>query len=159
MNRTRLTSRAWAVAAGLVFALVTLTGCSNAPADLQGSTAARLQTGVLDVSTKAAGGDYAAAQAALNALQGDLLTATAAGTVAAPRAAEIQSAINLVASDLSAAVEASKPTPTPAPTVTVEAPPPADTGNTGNENAGNGKDKYKDEDKDDQGKCMKKDDC
>jgi hypothetical protein len=154
MNRT-VTARAIAVLAGMTLAVVSLTGCSNAPADLSASTASRLQTGVLAVSTQAAGGDYAAAQSALGAVQGDLLAAAAAGSVSSQRAAQIQAAINLVGADLSAAIEASKPTPTsePAPVVTVEAPPPTDAGNSGNngdqksDKPGKGKDKPPKEEK------------
>jgi hypothetical protein len=146
MNQT-VKARTIAVLAGMVLAVVSLTGCSNPPADLSESTATRLQTGVLAVSTHAAGGDYAAAQASLGAVQGDLLAAAAAGSVSSQRAAQIQSAINLVSADLSAAIEASKPTPSPepAPVETVQAPPPTDTGNNGNDK---GKDKGKDKDKD-----------
>lgn len=148
MNRT-VKARAVAALSGIVLAVMALTGCSNASADLSGSTASELQTGVLAVTTQAAGGDYAAAQSALDAVQGDLLAAAAAGSVSSKRAAQIQSAINLVGADLSSAIEASKPTPTPAPVVTVEAPPPADSGD------------HKGEDKGDKGdgKCGKKDDC
>ncbi|MGO4689317.1 mucin-associated surface protein [Glaciibacter sp. 2TAF33] len=156
MSRTSVRSRAALVAAGLVVIVASLTGCSNAPADLDNATASRLQTGVFDVSTQAAGGDFAAAQSALGDVQGDLLAAAAAGTVSGARAARIQSAINLVGADLSAAIEASKPTPAPAPAVTVEAPPPADAGNAGDTgNNGNGKGNGKDK----SDKCKKKDDC
>jgi uncharacterized low-complexity protein len=118
-----------------------LTGCAGDRADLASSTANRLQSEVLEVSTKAASGDFPGAQSSLSALQADLLTAAAAGQVTAERSAKIQSAINLVSADLAAAIAASTPAPAPAPAVTVEAPAPTDSGgeDSGNGNSGNGK--------------------
>jgi hypothetical protein len=123
-----------------------LTGCAGGPADLASSTANRLQSEVLEVTTKAASGDFPGAQSSLSALQADLLTAAAAGQVSAERSAKIQSAINLVGADLAAAIAASTPAPAPAPAVTVEEPAPTDSGgddsendNSGNGNSGNDK--------------------
>lgn len=112
---TSLRSRFTIAGAALLLVGATLSGCSSS-ADLQQATAAQLQSGVLDVTTAAAAGDYASAQSALDALQADLLAAAAAGQVTAARSAEIQSAINLVSDDLASATVASTPTPTPTPT-------------------------------------------
>jgi len=93
-------------------------------ARLQQSTAAQLQAGVQNVTAAAAAGDFEAAQASLEAVQADLLTAAAAEEVSAARAADIQSALNLVSGDLVTAIEASKPepivepAPSPSPTPT-----------------------------------------
>ena len=127
------------VAATLLVAAA-LTACSGPSPDLATTTADKLQSGVLGVSTAAAAGDLAGAQSALTAVQADLLTAAAAGQVSAARSAEIQSAINLVTGDLADAIEASRPTPTPFPTE--DPSQPVDKGNNT-----------------DDGKCKKKDDC
>lgn len=135
MTVSRSRSRFMLMAAGLLLAVAALTGCSGAQVDLQESTAGLLQSGVLEVTTAAAAGDYETAQLALNALQAHVLTAAAAGQVAAARSAEIQSAINLVQADLAAAIVASTPTPTPTPTST-----PTPTPDSGDEKGnGNGK--------------------
>ena len=123
-------SRFMLMAAGLLLAVAALTGCSGAQVDLQESTAGLLQSGVLEVTTAAAAGDYETAQSALNALQAHVLTAAAAGQVTAARSAEIQSAINLVQADLAAAIVASTPTPTPTPTPTTD---PGDEKGNGND--------------------------
>ncbi len=99
----------------IFLAVAVLASCSSTPANLQESTAERLQSGVLEVATAAAAGDYVSAQAALAVVEADLLTATADGQVTAARSAEIQSAINLVKTDLADAIAASTPTPEPKP--------------------------------------------
>jgi hypothetical protein len=99
--RTRLTVGV----AGIVLALTTLAGCASAPPELQETAAANFQLSVLDVTTAAKAGDYATAQAALDELQADLLTATAAEQVSGTRAAQIQSAINAVGDDLATAIK------------------------------------------------------
>ena len=128
-----------ALAAVIVVASA-LTGCSSPPPDLQQTTATQLQAGVQTLTAAAAAGDLEAAQASLDAVQADLLAAAAAEKVSAARAAEIQSALNLVSADLAAAVEASQPEPTVAPAPSDE-PASVDTDN-----------------KKDNGKCKKKDD-
>jgi hypothetical protein len=140
-------TRALVVTAFLL--LGTLTGCAGGSSDLATSTANRLQSGVLQVTTQSASGDFAGAQSSLSALQADLLTAAAAGQVTAERSARIQSAINLVSADLAAALAANTPPPAPAPTVTVEAPAPTDSGNgnSDNDKPGKGNDKPPKEDK------------
>lgn len=112
---TSLRSRVTVAAAALALVTATLSGCSGAPADLQQTTAAQLQSGVHDVTAAAAAGDYPSARSALDVLQAELLAAAAAGQVTATRSAEIQSAINLVTADLTSAIEAATPTPSPAP--------------------------------------------
>ncbi|TFB57315.1 hypothetical protein E3T34_13680 [Cryobacterium sp. TMT1-62] len=136
MPRARLTL----ALAAVTLVASTLTGCGSTPPDLQQSTATELQAGVRNVTAAAAAGDFEAAQASLEAVQADLLTAAAADGVSAARAADIQSALNLVSADLTAAIEASKPEPTVAP---VPAPSPT--------SVDNGNDK-------DDGKCKKNDD-
>jgi ribosomal protein S20 len=139
MPRARLTI----ALASVVLVAVALTGCSSTPPDLQQSTATQLQAGVQNVTAAAAAGDFEAAQASLEAVQSDLLTAAAADGVSAARAADIQAALNLVSADLLAAIEASKPEPTLAP-----APVPSPTQTS----VDKGNDK-------DNGKCKKNDDC
>ena len=136
MPRDRLTL----ALAAVTLVASTLTGCGSTPPDLQQSTATQLQAGVQDVTVAAAAGDFDAAQVSLEAVQADLLTAAAADEVSAARAADIQSALNLVFADLTAAIEASEPEPTVAP---VPAPRPT--------SVDNGNDK-------DDGRCKKKDD-
>jgi hypothetical protein len=123
-----------AVAAVLLLAS-TMTGCSNTAPELQQATATQLEAGVLKVTVAAAAGEFTDAQTALDAVQADLLAAAAADRVSAARSAQIQSAINLVTADLTAAIDESTPTPTPTPT-----------------SVDKGKNR-------DNGKCKKKDDC
>lgn len=105
---SRLRTRLAAAGAGILLTLSALAGCAGAPPDLQESTAAGFQLAVFDVTTAAKEGDYVTAQAALDALQADLLTAAAAEQVSGTRSAEIQSAINLVRTDLAAAIRAAE---------------------------------------------------
>lgn len=135
---SRLTARV----AGLLLVAAALTACAGPAPELAPPTAEKLQSGVLEVSTAAAAGDFTGAQSALTAVQADLLTAAAAGQVSAARSAAIQSAINLVTADLADAIEAATPTPTPTATPTSTPEPSVDKG-----------------DKKDNGKCKKKDDC
>ncbi|HYI34270.1 MAG TPA: hypothetical protein VEX88_12485 [Glaciibacter sp.] len=156
--RTRLT----VAVAGIVLALTTLAGCASAPPELQETAAANFQLSVLDVTTAAKAGDYASAQAALDELQADLLTATAAEQVSGTRAAQIQSAINAVADDLADAIQEAKDKAAAQAIADAEAakdapaPPSDEKGNDDNKGEGNGEgdDKGKDDD------CKKdKDDC
>ena len=124
------------VVAGITLAGGLLTGCATGTPDLHSDTASGLQDGVLTVSTAAAAGDVAGAQAALDVVQADLAAASAADGVTAARAAEIQAAIDLVASDLAAAIESGAPVEAPVETeapaepeapVETEAPAPVET--------------------------------
>lgn len=142
MPRARLTIALSAV----VLVASALTGCASTPPDLQPGTATQLQAGVQSVTAAAAAGDFEAAQASLEAVQSDLLTAAAADQVSAARAADIQSALNLVSADLISAIEASKPEPTVAP-----APAPSPTSVDKGGDKDNGKCKKKDDDCDDEG--------
>jgi outer membrane biosynthesis protein TonB len=108
--------------AGIALAGSMLTGCATGTPDLNADTAAGLQDGVLTVTTAAADGDFAGAQAALDTVQADLTAASAAEGVTAARAAEIQAAIDLVAGDLAAAIESGVPAEAP-----VEPEAPAET--------------------------------
>ncbi|MGY4859893.1 hypothetical protein [Cryobacterium sp. AP23] len=178
--RTRL----MLVVAGIGLAGSLLAGCATATPDLNADTAAGLQDGVLTVSEAAANGDFAGAQAALEVVQADLTAATAADGVTDTRAAEIQTAIDLVATDLAAAVagapvetpeEAPAETPveteTPAPEETpvetptetpeeTEAPVVTDEPVEPEETTAPAPEPEKpDKDKSDNGACKKKDDC
>jgi hypothetical protein len=124
------------VVAGITLAGGLLAGCATGTPDLHSDTASGLQDGVLTVSTAAAAGDFAGAQAALDVVQADLAAASAADGVTAARAAEIQAAIDLVASDLAAAIESGAPVEAPVETeapaeteapVETEAPAPVET--------------------------------
>lgn len=126
-----------AAVAAVILAL-TLSGCASEPPALDQSAAGRLQTGVLSVTTAVSAGDYADAQAALDALQADLLAAASAGDVSGERSARIQSAIDRVGADLDAAIEAARPTPTPTPTEDSQP------GKDGDKDDGKGKGKGKD---------------
>lgn len=115
---------------GLVGSL--LTGCATGTSALTADTAAGLQDGVLTVSEAAANGDFAGAQSALATVQADLTAASTGDGVTDARAAEIQAAIDLVATDLAAALAAGTPAETPdeAPVQTpaeTEAPTPNET--------------------------------
>ena len=124
------------VVAGITLAGGLLAGCATGTPDLHSDTASGLQDGVLTVSTAAAAGDFAGAQAALDVVQADLTAASAANGVTAARAAEIQAAIDLVASDLVAEIESGAPVEAPVETevpaeteapVQTEAPAPVET--------------------------------
>lgn len=144
MPRARLNI---ALAAAVLVASA-LTGCGSTPPELQQTTAVQLQAGVQKVTAAAAAGDFEAAQASLEAVQSDLLTAAAADEVSAARAADIQSALNLVSADLVSAIEATKPEPTVAP-APAPAPAPSETSVDKGNDKDNGKCKKKDDDCDD----------
>ncbi|WP_104163313.1 hypothetical protein [Cryobacterium sp. N22] len=110
--------------AGIGLAGSLLTGCAGATAALDPGAAAELQDGVLAVSSAAAAGDFLTAQTELGTVQAALTAASAEDAVTAARAAEIQTAIDLVGADLAASIVASTPveepveTPTPEPVST-----------------------------------------
>lgn len=103
---------------------------------------------VVSIATHAAGGDFAAARAALDLLEAEVTEAGAAGDLDAARERDIRDAIALVRADLEAAEAASNPTPTPTPTTEPE----------DDDEPGNGDDKGGDKGKDgDKGKGSSKD--
>jgi len=152
--------------AGVGLAGSMLAGCAGATTALHADAASELQSGVLAVSTAAAAGDYTSAQTALDALRGSLAEASAADTVTAARAAEIQAAIDLVAADLASSIAASTPVETtPVETTPVEtaAPEPVSTDDDPEEKpeGPKGPDKSGDSgpDKPQKGACEKKGKC
>lgn len=108
-----------------------LAGCAASPTALSRQASTDLQAGVVAVAESAAAGDQTAALARLDELQQALDAAVAAGDVTAVRAASIQSAIDVVRTDLQ---------PAPAPTVEPAPQPTADPSVTdsGNDNSGPG---------------------
>lgn len=101
MNRRK--RLALALAVGL---LLPLSGCTADPVDLQATTAENLQTEILAITEASAAGDFGNAQTLLTAMQANVRTAAASGQVSAERSASIQSAINLVRSDLTVEIDA-----------------------------------------------------
>ena len=154
------------VLAGVGLACGMLAGCAGVPSALHADAASDLQSGVLAVSTAAAAGDYTSAQTALDTLRESLADASAADTVTAARAAEIQAAIDLVAADLASSIAASTPVETaPVETTPVEttAPEPVSTDDDPEEapEGPKGPDKSGDSgpDKPEKGSCEKKGKC
>ncbi|QYF74078.1 hypothetical protein [Cryobacterium sp. PAMC25264] len=147
--------------AGVGLACGMLAGCAGATTALHADAASELQSGVLAVSTAAAAGDYTSAQTALDTLRESLAEASADDTVTAARAAEIQTAIGLVAADLASSIAASTPVETspvettaPEPVSTDEDPPAAPEKPKGPDKSGDsGKDKTQ------TGACEKKGKC
>lgn len=110
-----LRTRIRLAAAGGVLVAGALAGCTGSAPSLPAGTAGQLQSAVLSVSTAAATGDYAGAQAALDALKALLAEATEENRIAPGRATDIQAAIALVEADLAAALTSSTPTPRATP--------------------------------------------
>jgi hypothetical protein len=103
-----------ALFAGIVAFALVLTGCATSGTPGATPTASRysstiaseLQSGVLSVTSSAAGGDPAGALNRLDELTATLADARARGTVTAARFDSIMSSIALVRTDLEAAVAA-----------------------------------------------------
>ncbi len=133
---------------GLAVVLM-LAGCA-APADEYGPDAAdRLQAGVLEVTEASASSDHADALTNLAELGVALADARARGAVTAERFESISAAIELVRTDLEAAIKAEAPEPTPPTQPEVQDNEP-DKGNSGKGNGNdgnNGKDKKGDKKK------------
>ncbi|MCX2748803.1 hypothetical protein OOZ51_13415 [Arthrobacter sp. MI7-26] len=115
-NRLLEATTALALVAGL------LAGCANASDELKPGAAGKLQSEVTALAQSAADKDIPAATRALDLLTKDLADAVARGEVSPSRRQEIQSAIDLVRADLSAATTASTLTPTPSPSVETSTP-------------------------------------
>ena len=79
------------------------------------NTAAAMHDSVVQISTRAAEGDYPGALAELALLERDVDAAVDDGAVDAAQESDIRAAIDLVRADLEAADVASTPTPAPAP--------------------------------------------
>ncbi len=106
--KTRTALPAAMLAAGLVLGLSSCAASSE-------STAAAMHDSVVQISERAAAGDFAGALAELALLERDVVTAAENGAIDADREAEIRSAMDLVRADLEAA-EAPTPAPEPATT-------------------------------------------
>lgn len=103
---TRIRARFALTLATLSLSALALSGCAGTPVALEQPAAEQLQSGIVEVTSSAASGDFDAAQAQLSTVQNQLRTIAAAGQVTAERASEIQSAISLVAADLTEAIDA-----------------------------------------------------
>ncbi|MBH0023350.1 hypothetical protein [Salinibacterium sp. SWN248] len=142
MNLRNLTlpRRIVAVGAALMLAL-SLSACAPTSPDFDPDAAALLQSSVADVTDAAAAGDPVAALAALDVLQEQLNENTATGAIGAEQSARIQASLDLVRTDLTAAL------PDPSP---VADPVDEESDETSNGN-GNGNGKDDDKEKDDKG--------
>ena len=97
-----------AIAVTLAFGLSSCAASSE-------NTAAAMHDSVVQISTRAAEGDYPGALAELALLERDVDAAVDDGAVDAAQESDIRAAIDLVRADLEAADVASTPTPAPAP--------------------------------------------
>jgi hypothetical protein len=108
MIRIRTLVPATVLAVSLAFGLG---ACSSSGVQLS----ADLHASVVQISERAATGDYAGALAALALLDRDVASASDDGRLDSDRARAIREAIELVRADLEAAEVATTPTPEPAP--------------------------------------------
>jgi hypothetical protein len=99
------------LAAGLVLGLSACAASSE-------NTAAAMHDSVVQISERAAAGDYAGALAELALLERDVATAAENGAIDSTREAEIRSAMDVVRADLEAADGPAVPTPEPTTTPT-----------------------------------------
>lgn len=103
-----------ALAAGMLACALVLTGCATGntpgatptPSRYSSTVASELQSGVLSITSAAAGGDPAGALNRLDELAATLADARARGTVTTARFNSIMASIALVRADLEAAVAA-----------------------------------------------------
>jgi hypothetical protein len=140
--RRSLLRRPLVCAALIAAALGLVSGCVTGPTELDSQAAARLQTLVADVATRAAANDYAGAVKTLDDLQTRLDSAAARGDVSYARHLQIQKSIEQVRADLLAKIPAQSATPSPAPDpapspspdkVATPTPDPAPTTSSGNQ--------------------------
>jgi hypothetical protein len=103
---SRTTLSATVLAVGLVL------GLSSCAASAE-NTAAAMHDSVVQISERAAAGDFAGALAELALLERDVATAARNGTIDAAREDVIRSAMDLVRADLEAADVDTAPTPEP----------------------------------------------
>jgi len=111
--KSRTALSATVLAAGLVLGLSACAASSE-------NTAAAMHDSVVQISERAAAGDYAGALAELALLERDVATAADNGAIDAAREAEIRSAMDVVRADLEAADAPAAPAPAPAPEPTTE---------------------------------------
>lgn len=133
MIRIRTLVPATVLAVSLAFGLG---ACSSSGAQLS----ADLHASVVQISERAATGDYAGALAALALLDRDVASASDDGRLDSDRARAIREAIELVRVDLEAAEIATTPTPEPEP-----APAEDDDDDKGNDDKGNDENKGNDD--------------
>ena len=111
------------------------------------NTAAAMHDSVVQISTRAAEGDYPGALAELALLERDVDAAVDDGAVDAAQESDIRAAIDLVRADLEAADAASTPSPTvtpaPAPAPAEDDDPPGNDDNKGKGNNNGNDDKGK----------------
>ena len=103
--------------AAVLAAVLVLSGCSASDSSIDDATAQTLDDAVVAVAERASVDDFAGALTELDALQAALDAALEAGSVTAERASAVQAEIEVVRSDLAAAV------PAPAPEATQEEEP------------------------------------
>lgn len=110
MRRVRLRAvvPAAVLAAGLAFGLSACAASSE-------ETAVAMHGSVVQISERAAAGDYAGALAELALLERDVASAAERGSIDADREARIRAAMDVVRADLEAADGASTPAPEPQP--------------------------------------------
>ncbi len=107
------TTRVATVACTVALVTAALSGCAPIVPGIDSAAASRMQASVSAVTQAAAADDPARAIAGLDALEAQLRRDTASGAINTDRSARIQAAIDLVRTDLTAAL----PTPSPAPSV------------------------------------------
>jgi hypothetical protein len=112
------------------------------------STAAAMHESVVQISTRAAEGDFPGALAELALLERDVDAAVEDGAVDTAQESDIRAAIDQVRTDLEAADAASTPSPTvtpaPAPAPAEDDDPPGNDDNKGKGNNNGNDDKGKD---------------
>ena len=121
-------------------------GLSSCAASTE-NTSAAMHDSVVQISTRAAEGDYPGALAELALLERDVDAAVEDGAVDAAQESDIRAAIDLVRADLEAADVASTPTPAPAPAGD-DGDQPGNDDNKGKGNNNGNDDKGKDKGKD-----------
>jgi len=113
--------RSWPAA--VLAAVLVLSGCSASDSSIDDATAQTLDDAVVAVAERASVDDFAGALTELEALQAALNAALEAGSVTAERASAVQAEIEVVRSDLAAAIAA---VPTPSTEQTQEEEEPVD---------------------------------
>ncbi|MGV8857900.1 hypothetical protein [Rhodoglobus sp.] len=102
-----------AAVSAMVLVAATITGCSQETPVINADAASRMQASVAAITQAAAVGDPEGALVALDALEAQLTLDTESGAINAERSARIQSIIDLVRADLTAALPEPAPSPTP----------------------------------------------
>lgn len=107
MTMTKITRVRRGLAAALLAGAFALAGCAAAP-DLTADDAASFREHVAAIAERSVAGDFAGANAELALLEAQVAEASAAGTLAESREAQIADAIALVRADLDAQIEAQR---------------------------------------------------